>query len=234
MKLTIYIPTYRRHELAACLESIIPQLTADVELYVSDNDPEQSGYAICQEYPQVQYLWNYLNVGADANCLLGVLHGNADYVWVFGDDDIMLPGAVEATLDAINGQDRIIHVGERHGEAPFGFDGDIAVLLDKLDDKSFVVASTLCTMNVWRRDIMDLHAGVRSLDTRNVLAWAGLGAQSVTVMSQSYIRVGRENQTFFPHFEKSMYEYLSSLFYLARPEQEFALTSALHWNYNNV
>jgi glycosyltransferase involved in cell wall biosynthesis len=234
MILTIYIPTYRRHELRACLDSITPQMQDGVELYVSDNDPEQSAYSICQEYPQVKYLWNYLNIGADGNCLVGLTTGNGEYVWVFGDDDIMMPCAIKATLDAINDQDRIIHVGERHGEAPFGFNGDIAQMLDKLDDKSFMVASTLCSMNVWRRDAMDLLAGVRSMDTRNVLAWSGVGCQSVTVMDQPYIKVGRENQTFFPHFERAMTEYLETLFFLMGPEEQFSLTSALHWNYNNV
>ncbi len=234
MNLTIYIPTYRRHELTACLDSIIPQLNSRCELYVSDNDPEQSAYSVCQEYPHVNYMWNYLNIGADGNCLRGLVTGQGEYVWVFGDDDIMLPGAIEATFEMMDGCDRIIHVGDRHGEIPFGFSGHMSDLLDKLDDKSFIVASTLCSMNVWKRAIMDPSLGITALDTRNVLCWAGLEAANINVANKPYLQVGRDNQTFFPHFMQSINEYLINLNMEVQPEEGFTMTAANHWNYNNV
>ena len=43
MLLTIYIPTYRRESVVHCVESIISQMTDQVELIISDND--EDGFA---------------------------------------------------------------------------------------------------------------------------------------------------------------------------------------------
>lgn len=233
MKLTIYIPTYQRPELSACLESILPQLTPDCRLLVSDNDPEQSARPLCQD-ARILYSHNFLNVGADGNCLRSLNYTYDDYLWVFGDDDIMLPGAIKATLNMMNGQDRIIHVGERHGEVNFGFDGLIADWMDGLQDKSMVVASTLCTMNVWRTAILDAAKGVRGLDTRNVMCWAGIEAKNVTVANQPYVRVGREHPYPFPYFTRSMDEYIIAMRIRCGNKQPFTMRDANRWNYTNA
>lgn len=235
MMLTIYIPTYKRHELRACLESITPQLNYDVEVWVSDNDPERSAQVVCDDFPQVKYRSNHLNIGADGNCLRGMVTGRGDYVWVVGDDDLLLPGAVEATLGMCDGViDRIIHVGDKHGEAPFGFEGTMAQMMDRINDKSFIVASTLCTMNVWRRSVLDPYLGLTGLDTRNVLCWAGMYATNIVVPYKPFVQVGRDNLTFFPHFGKTMEKYLDVLQTYDLPEQAFGMAAANHWNYNNV
>lgn len=184
MKLTIYVPTYKRASLYQCLESVVPQIGFDVELIVSDNDPEGSAEPIAKQFSHVQYVKQAMNLGADGNCIRGLTSGKGEYVWVFGDDDIMLPYAVERTLSIvrIGDIDRIIHVGVRHGEVPFGYYGSFDELFVHMKDKSFLAASTLCSMNVWRRDAMDLRMGLTKLDTRNALSWAGLGCQSVKVL----------------------------------------------------
>lgn len=233
MRLTIYIPTFQRPELAACLESILPQLTPECRLLVSDNDPEQSARQHCQD-ARILYSHNYLNVGADGNCLRSLNYTHDEYLWVFGDDDIMLPDAIETTLGMLNGQDRIIHVGERHGEVNFGFDGYISDWMDGLQDKSMVVASTLCTMNVWRTSILDAAMGVRGLDTRNVMCWAGIQAQTVAVAQQPYVRVGREHPYPFPYFQRSMDEYIVALRIRNGGKQPFTIRDANRWNYTNA
>jgi glycosyltransferase involved in cell wall biosynthesis len=233
MRLTIYIPTFQRPELAACLESILPQLTDDCRLIVSDNDPEQSARQYCQD-ARILYSHNYLNVGADGNCLRSLACTDDEYLWVFGDDDIMLPNAINATLAMMNGQDRIIHVGERHGEVCFGFEGTTADWMDSLTDKSMVVASTLCSVNVWRREALNAMHGIRGLDTRNVMCWAGLDAGTVTVANQPYIRVGCQHPFQFAHFERSMDHYLIALRLHNGSRTPFTIQSAKTWNYTNV
>ena len=233
MRLTVYVPTFQRPELSACLDSILPQLTADCRLIVSDNDPECSARALCQD-ARVLYSHNYLNVGADGNCLRAMTATSDDYVWVFGDDDIMLPGAIDETLRLMSGQDRIIHVGERHGEVPFGFNGATRDWVDGLADKSMVVASTLCTMNVWRTKALDAMLGVRGLDTRNVLCWAGLHTATVTVASVPRVRVGREHAFPFPGFHRTMDNYLLALRSFHGCSSRFTMRDANRWNYANA
>lgn len=233
MRLTVYIPTYRRPELRACLDSILPQLTDDVHLIVSDNDPEQSARPLCQDW-RILYSYNHLNVGADANCLRGLTAAGTDYLWVFGDDDIMLPDAIQTTLGMMRGQDRIIHVGDSHGEVTFGFDGTTADWMDSLQDKSMVVASTLCSVNVWRVAALDPYDGIRGLDTRNVLGWAGMRTNTVTVANQPYVRVGRENPFPFPEFHNSMDRYLVGYRNHAGCRSRFTMRDANNWNYTNA
>lgn len=233
MRLTIYVPTFKRPELRACLDSILPQLNESCRLIVSDNDPEASARPMCQDH-RILYSRNYLNVGADANCLRGITSCSTEYLWVFGDDDIMLPGAIDATLQLLNGQDRIIHVGDRHGEVTFGFNGTTAQWLDSLGDKSMVVASTLCTMNVWRLAALDPYDGIRGLDSRNVMCWAGMKTQTVTVLDKPYVTVGRSHPFPFPYFEKSMERYLLGYRMASSCESKFSITKANHWNYVNV
>jgi glycosyltransferase involved in cell wall biosynthesis len=50
MKLTIYIPTYKRESLDACLNSIASQHNDHVEIIVSDNDQDGSAGNIVYKY----------------------------------------------------------------------------------------------------------------------------------------------------------------------------------------
>jgi glycosyltransferase involved in cell wall biosynthesis len=233
MRLTVYIPTYQRPEIQTCLDSILPQLTDDCRLIVSDNDPEQSARPHCQD-ARILYIYNYLNVGADANCLRGITAAATEYVWVFGDDDMMLPGAIRATLDMMRGQDRIIHVGEQHGEVTFGYDGTVADWMDALTDKSMIVASTLCSVNVWRVEALSAYDGIRGLDTRNVLCWAGLHTKTVTVANQPYVKVGKSNPYPFPGFIPSMDRYLIGYRNTSSCDSVFTMRDANHWNYTKA
>jgi len=233
MRLTVYVPTFQRPELRACLDSILPQLTADCNLVVSDNDPDKSARPLCQDH-RIVYSSNHINVGADGNCLRGITAAAGEYLWVFGDDDIMLPGAVEATLTMLRGQDRIVHVGDRHGETSFGFDGTTADWIDGLGDKSMVVASTLCSMNVWRVAALSAHDGIRGLDTRNVLCWAGLGTATVTVADRPFVQVGRSHPFPFPEFGVSMDRYLLAYRNRCGCRSRFTMRDANNWNYTNV
>ena len=233
MRLTIYIPTFQRPELRTCLDSILPQLNESCRLIVSDNDPDGSARPLCQDH-RIVYSRNWLNVGADGNCLRGITCCSTEYLWVFGDDDVMLPGAVEATLKLLRGQDRIIHVGDRHGEVNFGFDGTTAQWMDSLADKSMVVASTLCTMNVWRVAALDPYDGIRGLDSRNVVCWAGMKTKTVTVVDRPYVTVGRGHPFPFPNFHKSMEQYLLGYRSASGCESRFSIAEANHWNYVNA
>ncbi len=207
MKLTIYIPTYQRSELNECLASIMPQLTDGVEVIVSDNDPQSNIKSI----PGVQYQRRWLNMGCDSNCLRGFTQGYGGYVWVLGDDDVLLPGAIEQTLGMLDGTDRIMHYSPVSGEVPAGYRGSVSGMVSSLADKSYIVAATLCSVNVWRRDAIDLTTGCAHLDSRNVVAWAGLQCETVSVASSPLVKVNTVNGFAFEGFEVTMTEYVDAL-----------------------
>ena len=113
---TIYIPTWKRPELAALLDSLAPQLCPEVEVIVSDNDGsagplvrERLRNAPCR----VDYSRRESNIGGDANILRGFSQGSGEWVWIIGDDDVLAPDAIRRVLSALDdmhygAQDRLI------------------------------------------------------------------------------------------------------------------------------
>jgi glycosyltransferase involved in cell wall biosynthesis len=231
MKLTIYIPTFKRQEIEHCLGSIVPQLVDGVEVLVSDND----GFAeqIVRRFPQVQYTKQRFNIEGDQNVLRGVACGTGEYIWVFGDDDTMLPGTIDRLLPMLDGVDRIIHWSQNAKEVSPGFAGSMASYIDQLGDKSILVASTLITANVWRRDIMDLAKGLRTIDTKYPLLWAGVDAKTVKVMPHPTITVGYVHQNRFDFFAEVMTDYILGL-QEATGCKPFPPRGAFGWNFVNV
>jgi abequosyltransferase len=102
-KLTIAIPTYNREScLKECLKSIIDQDNDEVEIVISDNASDDNTEAVVRGYQKrtsrIQYCRNEKNIGFDANVLNAINCAGGEYIWLFGDDDIMRPGAIEKVL----------------------------------------------------------------------------------------------------------------------------------------
>jgi glycosyltransferase involved in cell wall biosynthesis len=103
--LTIAIPTYNRARfLKENLDTLFDQLLAEerVELIVSDNACTDETPALIEGYRQrglrLRYLRNEANLGPDGNILQCFEQARGKYVWVFGDDDILVPGGVAKIL----------------------------------------------------------------------------------------------------------------------------------------
>jgi glycosyltransferase involved in cell wall biosynthesis len=231
MLLTIYIPTYKRVELADCLQSIVPQLTDQVEVIVSDNDG--SAKEIVSRFPKVTYTRRYFNIEGDPNVVRGLVCGTGEYVWVFGDDDTMLPGTIKQLLPMLNGVDRVIHWSPNSKEVNAGFFGPMPDYIKTLEDKSILVASTLITANVWRRAAMDVASGLRMVDTKYPLFWAGLNTKTVKIMPVPTITVGYVHTNVFGFFNKVIDQYLKALMD-ANGLPHIDLFDALRWNFVNV
>jgi abequosyltransferase len=103
--LTIAIPTYNRSAcLVQLLEVLEPQLTGEsrVEVIISDNASPDDTPAVVDRFMQrgvrLAYQRNETNIGADANFIRCYELAQGEYVWIFGDDDIILPGALKEVL----------------------------------------------------------------------------------------------------------------------------------------
>lgn len=106
--LTVAIPTHNGSlYLAATIKSVLRQVqllgTDRVQIVVANNGSTDETGAVLRslrtESP-IQILEFPNDLGYDRNILRLLGHVHSDYVWFFGDDDLMLPGALEAVLDA--------------------------------------------------------------------------------------------------------------------------------------
>ncbi len=106
--LTIAIPTYNRARyLRELLSVLFDQLVTEtlVELIVSDNASPDETPAVVEEYQmrglRLRSIRNETNIGADANFLQCFEQARGKYFWLFGDDDIIVPGGVAKILSLL-------------------------------------------------------------------------------------------------------------------------------------
>jgi len=196
--LTIYIPTYNRPEVADLLDSLAPQLTADVEVIVSDDGPERLGeaptLAMADVAPcRVTYMANPDRLGGPLNLERGLSVGEGAWLWMISDDDVVLPNAVADILQAIEHDDidRLILLTP---SAPTNAAGMVSTPqgLESVEP-GLMIASTLITANVVRRSALDLQAAHDRRSTMYGVAWSYTKAQRVKVHASPAFEVGTEH-----------------------------------------
>lgn len=101
MKLSICIPTYNRAaHLANCLNSIIlcnSQSDFKFQVCISDNSSTDGTEEIvrrAQAAIDIKYHKNETNLGMTGNFLNVVSMADGDFVWMIGDDDLLIPNAI--------------------------------------------------------------------------------------------------------------------------------------------
>jgi glycosyltransferase involved in cell wall biosynthesis len=103
---TVVIPTYNRADLLQrAVDSVLAQTLADFELFIADNGSTDGTPDVVAKMhdPRVRYARLDVNVGPSANFTRGLYLGDARYVTMLQDDDLMLPENLErkvAVLDA--------------------------------------------------------------------------------------------------------------------------------------
>ena len=110
--LTIAIPTYNRARyLSALLHSLSEQVGKDsrVELLISDNASSDETPELIDSLKDKDVLCRYIrnqeNIGPDKNFLQCYTEASGKYVWIVGDDDMILPGAVERIVSQLSTED---------------------------------------------------------------------------------------------------------------------------------
>lgn len=116
--LTIAIPTYNREiYLDLCLEKIFEEVASlrkecqgMVNVLISDNHSPDNTQEIVAKYKKLapgmlDAIRNEKNIGADNNIVQCYSTPTTPYVWVFGDDDIILKGGLQQVLDALIKED---------------------------------------------------------------------------------------------------------------------------------
>ncbi|MBI5141415.1 MAG: glycosyltransferase family 2 protein [Nitrospirae bacterium] len=109
MKLSICIPTYNRAaHLANCINSIVlcnSQANFMFQVCISDNhstDETEEVVRTAQSVIDIKYQRNSSNLGIPRNFLNVVNMADGDFIWLIGDDDLLMPNAVAELYDLID------------------------------------------------------------------------------------------------------------------------------------
>lgn len=106
MKLSVCIATFNRAGfIAQTLESIVPQLTAGVEIVVVDGGSSDHTPAVMaglvRNCPAIAYHRERENQGVDRDFDKAVGYASGQYCWLLSDDDLLVPGAIAAVLSRL-------------------------------------------------------------------------------------------------------------------------------------
>jgi abequosyltransferase len=126
IKLSFCIPTLNRGSLIGMtLESVISQATDEVEILVvdggSNDDTKEVVSKFQRDFPSLRYVCSKgqnsdtnsvapSGPGFDRDCGLAVGLARGEYCWLFTDDDVLKPGAIQKVLLATRAQYELIVV----------------------------------------------------------------------------------------------------------------------------
>jgi abequosyltransferase len=105
-KLSICIPTYNRSALLQeLLNSIVCQVTEDIEIVISDNASEDDTQKVVQQYqkqfPYIKYYRSDKNEGFDANFMKVCSLAQGEFCWCIGSDDMLEEGAINFVITTL-------------------------------------------------------------------------------------------------------------------------------------
>ena len=108
-KISICIPTYNRAKhLRNCLFSIISlskKTKFKFEVCVSDNNSADNTFDVVKDasnYVDILYNKNSENIGIPKNFLKVVDMANGEYIWIIGDDDLLLNHSINKINELIS------------------------------------------------------------------------------------------------------------------------------------
>jgi hypothetical protein len=153
--LSVCIPTYNRaHLLRVALQALLPQVKQAgnlVEVWVSDNaSPDNTPEVVeaSRSLGPLRYSRNASNLGYHGNTVkLSTELATGEYVWVLGDDDVLMPGALRRILDALQANREIDsfylnygiadYPGDWPADATGGYTGNLRKLhVDSVQDRA--------------------------------------------------------------------------------------------------
>lgn len=179
--LSIVIPTYNRCKyLRELLAEIINQCDqidpniSEIELVLCDNastDQTPEYVASLKKRKRIMYYRNSENIGGDANFINGVRLAKGKYVWLFGDDELLVENGIsdvirilkEYSCSLLIVRDESYPVGLQHSQL---FDNykEFLYCISKINPH-FVLAHTLITGNIFKRDVFDINCAYLCIST---------------------------------------------------------------------
>lgn len=105
--LSICIATYNRADfIGETLDSIISQLSEEVEIVVVDGASTDNTQKVMERYaadcPSLRYIRLPQKGGVDQDYCKAVEYAHGEYCWLFPDDDLFKPGAIQRVLSELS------------------------------------------------------------------------------------------------------------------------------------
>lgn len=115
ISLSLCISTLNRAGwIAETLDGILPQMTANVELVIVDGGSTDGSEALISRYcardARIKYRREPSNSGVDADFDKAVRYADSEYCWLMSDDDIVVPGAIETVMAALESRPDVVIV----------------------------------------------------------------------------------------------------------------------------
>lgn len=106
IKLSVCIATFNRASfIAQTLNSIVSQLTPEVELVIVDGGSKDHTQEIVAQYllryPQIRYFRESTNSGVDQDYDKAVTYASGEFCWLMTDDDIISPNTIARVLPCL-------------------------------------------------------------------------------------------------------------------------------------
>lgn len=126
MRVSIIVPTFNRaNYIAECLDSLLNQTMPALEIIVIDDGSEDGTSEIVQRYGQrIRYVRKE-NGGKPAAVNLGLSLAHGELIWIFDDDDVALPRAIENRVKVLQERPEAGFVFSPHYYGTDGPDGRI-------------------------------------------------------------------------------------------------------------
>ena len=105
MSLSICIPTFNRPiKLENCLNSLALQTNKNFEVCVSDNNSSYNVKKLINTFKKklnIRFSKNNKNIGFAKNLLKSTSMARKEFIWLLGDDDLLINSAVDSLLKKI-------------------------------------------------------------------------------------------------------------------------------------
>ena len=179
--LTIAIPTFNRCRylkelIPALLEQIKPinKFKFTVEILVSNNCSSDETNEFIQPFSDlglISYRKNKVNIGAERNIMRCIEEASGEYIWIFGDDELIHPNGILTTCDLIlKYKSDLIILNDGNYDTKLSADTAFNSLSDFVSKMSqinphFLLAHTLITLNVFKKSRYNFQAAREFLDT---------------------------------------------------------------------
>lgn len=180
-RVSVIVPVYDTEKyLPACLESLLVQTLADVEIIVVDDASPGDTSAVVESVtagdPRVRLVVHDVNLGLMRSRVTGALAASGSYLGFVDSDDLVEPWFYESLLDAATAADAdiaqsaLIEVDVTGNETIHNRGGDAHVLRDEEIVRSLLVgkmSNSLCTKlmrtSLWRDTARDMDPSIRDV-----------------------------------------------------------------------
>jgi glycosyltransferase involved in cell wall biosynthesis len=154
--LTIAIPTYNRVEY---LKELLPELInqtkpyPEIEILVSNNCSTDSTKEYLTTLSGIRTRTNTENVGAAENFVRCVEIANGEYVWLFGDDDLIEIDGIDNVMDTLRVYPVSLLIVGLDTNPPFYFDSYTQFIRETPTYR--LVHHTLITCNIFKKELFN-------------------------------------------------------------------------------